>query len=373
MKKPMILLLVAFAAFVVILGGVKFLQIRAAMAGGAWTPPPEAVTTLVVKEERWPTTQRSIGTVAAVRGVVVSADLAGVVETISFDSGRAVREGDVLLRLDARQEEAQLKAAAAQLELAKMNLDRMNGLVGKGVASKAEQDRAAAEHKQAEARVGEIRATIARKTVRAPFSGVVGIRQVNAGQYLNPGDPIAPVQALDPVYVNFSVPQQDLAPLRPGVSVHVTGEGFEGERVGRISAVDSLIDEATRNARVQAELRNPDHALRPGMFVNAEVHVGEGDMVVALPASAILHAPYGDSVFIVTTMKGPNGEGYRGVRQQFVKLGPSRGDQVAVLGGVNPGDEVVTSGVFKLRNGAAVQVNNKVTPANKRAPKPEDS
>jgi membrane fusion protein (multidrug efflux system) len=331
------------------------------------------VTTLVVKHERWPATLRSIGSVAAVRGVVVSADLPGVVLSISFDSGRAVREGEVLLRLDARQEEAQLKAAMAQLELTRMNLTRMSGLLGKGVAAKAEHDRAAAEEKQAEAHVGEIRATIARKTVKAPFSGVLGIRQVNTGQYLNAGDPIVPLQALDPVHVNFSVPQQELAPLRPGASVSITGEGIAGERIGKITAIDSLLDETTRNVRVQASLRNTDRELRPGMFVSAEIQTGEGQDVVALPASAILHAPYGDSVFIVENKKGEDGKAYRAVRQQFVKVGAGRGDQVAVLSGIDTGAEVVTSGVFKLREGAAVHVDNSIQPSNEPKPRLEDN
>jgi membrane fusion protein (multidrug efflux system) len=286
---------------------------------------------------------------------------------------RAVRDGDVLLRLDARQEKAQLAAAEAQLELARLNLDRMRGLLGKGVTSKAEHDQAAAEHKQAEARVGEVRATIERKTIRAPFSGVLGIRQVNPGQYLNAGDPIVPLQSLDPVHVNFSVPQQDFAPLKAGAEVRVTAEGIPGELRGRITAVDSVVDEATRNVRVQATLANPERRLRPGMFVSTEVHLGAGEPKVTLPASAILAAPYGDSVFVVEEMKGPDGKAYRGARQQFVKVGPGRGDQVALLSGVEAGAEVVTSGVFKLRNGAAVHVNNSVQPGNSAAPKPEDN
>ena len=374
MKKRMILMLALAVTFIAGLGGVKFLQIRAAMAAGAaFQPPPEAVTTLVVAAERWPATLRSIGTVGAVQGVVMSADLPGVVEKIEVESGRTVREGQVLLRLDARQEEAQLAAAEAQLELKRLNLDRMAGLLGRGVTSKAEHDLAAAEYKQAEARVGEVKATIARKTIRAPFSGVLGIRQVNPGQYLNAGDPIVPLQSLDPIHVNFSVPQQDFAPMRVGAEVRVAAEGIPGELRGKITAVDSVIDESTRNVRVQATLANPDRLLRPGMFVSTEVHLGEGDPRVTVPASAVLNAPYGDSVFLVEEMKGPDGKAYRGARQQFVKVGPGRGDQVALLTGVEPGAEIVTSGVFKLRNGAAVHVNNSVQPSNSAAPKPEDN
>jgi membrane fusion protein (multidrug efflux system) len=217
-------------------------------------------------------------------------------------------------------------------------------------------------------------ATIDRKKIRAPFAGMLGIRQVNLGQYLSGGDPVVPLQSLDPVYVNFAVPQQEVARLRLGGVVQVSAEGLAGAPgVGSITAVDSVVDEATRNVQVQATLANPAGRLRPGMFVQAEVVRGGHDTVVALPASAISYAPYGDSVFVVSDLKGPQGESYRGVRQQVVKLGAARGDQVAVLSGVSAGEEVVTSGAFKLRNGAAVRVNNQVQPANDPAPSPEDN
>jgi membrane fusion protein, multidrug efflux system len=374
MKKRMVLMLAGVLVFVLVVGGVKFFQIRAAIAAGAaFQPPPEAVTTVVAKQETWSSTLHAIGTANAVQGVVVSADLPGIVERISFESGKKVRAGEVLLQLDARQEEAQLAAAQAQLELTKLNLDRMAGLLGRGVTSKAEHDRAAAEHKTAEARVGEIRATIARKTVRAPFTGVLGIRQVNLGQYLEGGKPIVPLQALDPIHVDFSVPQQDAAPMRAGTEILVTAEGLPSPVKGRITAIDSVVDPATRNVKVQARVANPEGLVRPGMYVTVDVSVGEGRSVVALPATSILNAPYGDSVFIVEDIAGPNGQKYRGARQQFVKVGAGRGDQVAVLDGVAGGAEVVTSGVFKLRNGVAVHVNNDVVPGNNPAPKPEDN
>ncbi len=231
-----------------------------------------------------------------------------------------------------------------------------------------------AERKQAEGMVGEIRATIDRKTIRAPFSGVLGIRQVNLGQYLKSGDPVVSLQALDPIYVDFSVPQQEMGRMRVGGEVRVAAEGLALSEVpGRITAVDSVVDEATRNVRIRATLENPKHRLRPGMFVTARALLDNKDAVIALPASSIAYAPYGDSVFIVEEMKGPDGQGYRGARQQFVKLGGSRGDQVAVLSGVEPGAEVVTSGVFKLRNGAAVEAHNDVQPGNDPKPSPEDN
>ena len=374
MAKRMILMVVLMTIFITVLGFVKFRQIQA-MAGefAAMQPPPDAVTTIVAAREEWPATLNAIGTVAAVQGVTVSADLPGIVDRIAFDSGKTVGKGDILVQLDTRQEQAQLAGAESQLQLARLNFERMQGLVQQDAVSRAEYDAAAAGHKQAEARLGEIRATIERKTIRAPFSGVLGIRQVNLGQYLTGGAPVVPLQSLNPVYVNFGVPQQQATEMRPGRSVRITvGELGDSEFTGRVSAIDSVVDQTTRNVQVQATLANPGGKLRPGMFVQSQVMLGAGRPVVALPVSSINYAPYGDSVFVVTDMKNPQGQSYRGVRQQVVKLGAARGDQIAVLSGVNPGEVVVTSGVFKLRNGAAVQVNNTVQPANSRSPKPED-
>ncbi len=280
----------------------------------------------------------------------------------------------MLAQLDTRQEHAQLAAVEAARDLARLNFERMRGLVDEGAISRADYDRAAAEQKQTEARVGEIRATIARKTIRAPFSGILGIRQANLGQYLAGGDPIVALQSLHPIYVNFGVPQQEAGQVRSGRTVRVTTDDLAGvEFTGRVTAIDSIVDEATRNVQVQATLANPGGKLRPGMFVQTAVILGASRSVVTLPASAISYAPYGDSVFVVTDLKDPNDRPYRGVRQQFVKLGGARGDQIAVVSGVKAGDEIVTSGVFKLRNGAAVHINNKVRPGNNPAPKPQDS
>jgi membrane fusion protein (multidrug efflux system) len=371
----MLLMLVVMMLIIGGLGFVKFRQIQTAIAeGAAFQPPPEAVTTIVARPEEWPETLSAIGSVAAVQGVIVSADLAGTVERITFDSGRAVRQGDVLVQLDTRQERAQLAAMEAQRDLARVNFDRMQGLLKDNVISRAEYDSATADTKQTEARVGEIRAAIERKTIRAPFSGILGIRQVNLGQYLSSGDPIVQLQSLNPIYVNFGVPQHVTTQVRVGREVRITSDDLAGaEFTGRITALDSIVKEDTRNIQVQATLVNPDGTLRPGMFVHAEIAVGGGRSVVALPATAISYAPYGDSVFIVGEMKGPDGATYKGARQQFVKLEGARGDQVGVVAGVKPGDEVVTSGVFKLRNGVAVLVNNKVQPANDPAPKPADN
>ncbi len=385
MAKRMILMLTVVAVALTALGTVKYQQVQAAIAqGAAFRPPPEAVTTIVARQEQWDATLSAIGTATAVNGVTVAADLPGIVERIAFDSGRSVRQGDVLVKLDTRQEEAQLKAAEAQRDLTRLQLERIEGLRGKGVTSQAELDDAQAAFTQADARVGEIEATIARKTIRAPFSGILGIRQVNLGQYLAGGAPVVPLQSLQPIYVDFTVPQQEVGRLRVGTVVRVTpddlpdgaaGETLRSDRTmaGKVSAVDSVVDSATRNVQVRATFDNPNTVLKPGMFVEARVSLGAGSSVVTLPATAISYAPYGDSVFVVEEMEGPDGTPYRGVRQQFVKLGGSRGDQVAILSGVEPGEEVATSGVFKLRNGAAVFVNNDVQPSNESAPQPENS
>jgi membrane fusion protein (multidrug efflux system) len=378
MKKRMILMALVMAVFLGAIGAVKYGQVKKAIAQhSSFQPPPEAVTTIVVRQERWPANLAAIGTAAAVHGVTVSADLPGIVGQIDFDSGKAVREGAVLARLDTREERAQLAAAEAQQKLSRINYERISGLLAKGVISQADYDKSAAENTQSQARVGEIRATIERKTIRAPFSGILGIRAINLGQYLAGGAAIVPLQSLDPIYVNFSLPQQELGAVKVGGGVRVTAGGSGGaaptEFTGKITALDSVVNEATRNIQIQATLANPEGKLKPGMFVETRVLLPASETVISLPASAISYAPYGDSVFIVADLKGPDGKTYRGVRQQIVRLGAARGDQIAVTSGLQNGQEVVTSGVFKLRNGAAVQVNNKTQPGNNPAPKPEDS
>jgi membrane fusion protein (multidrug efflux system) len=374
MAKRMLLMLAAVALALLSLGYFKTRQIQAAVKAHTFAPPPEAITTVVAKSETWPTTLSVVGTMEAVHGVTVAADLPGTVSSISFDSGREVRQGEVLAELDTRQERAQLAAVEAQRDLAKVNHARSQQLVSEGVISKVDYDKAMADQRQTEANVNEIRATIDRKTIRAPFSGVLGIRQVNLGQYLAAGAPIVPLQSLNPIYVNFSVPQQVLGKLRPGQVVHLTTDNLAGQEfTGRVNALDSVVDANTRNVVVQATVSNPQAKLRPGMFVQVEAGVGGEASLIPLPASAINYAPFGDSVYVVEDMKGPDGKSYRGVRQQFVKVRGARGDQIGIVSGIKPGEEIVTSGVFKLRNGAAVAVNNKVQPGNNPAPRPEDN
>ena len=376
MAKRMVLMLVALLAVIGGLAFVKYRQFKTAMAAFASAPMPKtAVTTLIAKREMWPTTLQVIGTAAAIQGVTVSADLPGTVDKIHFESGKIVQAGDVLVELDTRQERAQLAAAQADWELAKINYTRQQKLVEQGVVARTEFDNAEAQSKSTEAHVGEIKATIERKTIKAPFSGILGIRQINLGQYLAAGQAIVPLQSINPIYVNFGVPQQEAPKVKIGSQLRMTSDDLPGLQFGgRVSALDSVVNESTRNIQVQATLPNPQGRLRPGMFVQVQVGLGTSQDVIALPASAINYAPYGDSVYVVTDIQdAKTGKSFRGVRQQFVKLGGTRGDQIGVLSGINAGEEIVTSGVFKLRNGAPVEVNNSVQPPNNPKPKPEDS
>ena len=375
MLKRMFFMLAVVLVMVAGLGFVKYRQIQTAIAqGSSFAPPPDAVTTVVARSETWPSTLNVIGTTAAIQGVTVSADLPGAVDKIHFESGQAVQAGDVLVELDTRQERAQMAAAESDRDLARINYQRDQELVKEGVVPKSQFDNSFAQQKSTEAKVGEIKAMIDRKTIKAPFSGILGIRQINLGQYLAAGQAIVSLQALNPIYVNFGVTQQQSSLVKIGRTLQLTSDDVPGvEFAGRVTALDSVVNEATRNIQVQATLPNPGGKLRPGMFVQVELRMGASRNVISLPASAINYAPYGDSVFVVADLKDPKGKSYRGVRQQFVKVEGSRGDQVAVVSGLNAGDEVVSSGVFKLRNGAAVQVNNKVQPPNNPKPKPEDS
>jgi len=375
MAKRMLLMLLLAGILVGGLGFVKYKQVQAAIAQGShYAPPPTSVTTVIAKRATWPSTFTVVGTAQAIRGVTVSADLPGTVDKIHFESGQWVHEGDVLVELDTRQEHAQLANVEAQRDLAKINYSRLEQLVKEGVTAKSEYDTATANQKATEAQVGEIRATIARKTIRAPFSGVLGLRQANLGQYLAAGAAIVSLQSLNPIYANFGVPQQSVPQMTLGHRVHVSNNGTGVALDGKITALDSVVDEKTRNIQVQATLANPGNKLRPGMFVEVELPLGKPREVVPLPASSINYAPYGDSVFVVTDVKDPKtGNTYRGVRQQVVKVDGAQGDQVAIVSGLNPGDEVVSAGVFRIRNGAPVQINNKVQPGNNPNPHPQDN
>jgi len=375
MAKRLILMLLIMAAVLGGLGFMKYRQIETAIAAGAsFAPPPTSVTTVVAKKETWPSTMSVIGTAAAIQGVTVSADLPGTVDKIHFESGESVHEGDVLVELDTRQERAQLANLEAQRDLARIQYGRSEQLVKAGVIAKSEYDNAAAQQKATEAQVGDIKAAIARKMIHAPFSGILGIRQISLGQYLAAGQAIVSLQALNPIYVNFGVPQQDAPKMGIGHSLRVTSDDLPGMSfIGKINALDSVINEQTRNIQVEATFQNPAGKIRPGMYVQVELSLGKARDVIPLPASAINYAPYGDSVYVVTDMKDAKGNAYRGVKQQVVKVEGSRGDQVAVTSGLNAGDEVVSAGVFRLRNAAPVVINNTVQPGNSPNPKPDES
>jgi membrane fusion protein (multidrug efflux system) len=369
-------MLAAMLLLVLALAGYKVIQIKAAIAKYAkFAPPPAAVTSTIATAQTWQPVLSVVGSMRAVNGVLVSTDLAGIVSQIAFESGRELKKGDLLVKLDTQQEEAQLHSAQARRELARISLERQKDLIAKKAVAQSDYDAAESEFQQADAAVEEAQAMIARKTIVAPFDGLAGIRQVDLGQYLNVGATIAPLQSLDPIFVEFSIPQQNFDQVAAGKKVRVRAEGIEGEFEGEITAIDSKVDEATRNLTIQATVRNPDQKLRPGMYVNVDVLLPEEAGVVAIPATAINYAPYGDSVFIVKDAEEPGPDGTRGkeVVQQFVKLGASQGDQVTILSGVKPGDEVVTSGVFKLRSHSPVMINNSVKPGDELNPNPPDT
>jgi len=376
-KKISLIVLAILAALAIVfaLGGIKFFQVRKAIVQYAsFSPPPQVVTSLIAREEEWVPALRAVGSTAAVQGVTVSTDEPGIVQKINFESGQTVKVGDLLVQLEVSQEEAQLRSAEAHMRLAGANLARQQNLLKGRVSSQADYDTAQAQYDQAVAKVEEVKALINKKTIRAPFSGVLGIRAVNLGQYLQSGAPVAPLQSLDPIYVNFWLPQQNLGQIAAGQTVQVRADGLPNVQFeGKINAVDAIVDEATRNVRVQATLPNPQGLLRPGMFVNTELPLASKSSHIVLPATAIQYAPYGDMVYVIQEIKGPDGKQYRGVQQRVVKVGESRGDRVAILSGINPGEEVVTSGVFKLRPGIHVQVNNSIEPANSESPNPEDT
>jgi membrane fusion protein (multidrug efflux system) len=371
MTKRMLVMLGLMFLFIAAIAAWKTWQIKVGAAMAAkFAPPPTAVTTAVAKTEQWEPVLSAVGSLKAVNGITVSTDLAGIISQISFQSGATVKKGDLLVKLDSSQEVALLHVAEARRDLAKLSLDRQRNLRASGAVSQSDYDSAESESRQAVAAVDEASALIARKTITAPFDGLLGIRQVDLGQYLNVGAPIVALQSTDPIYVNFSLPQEDFEQITAGKKLRVKVNGVSGNQFeGEITSVDSRLDESTRNLMIQGTVPNAKNRLRPGMFVNVEVLLPEKE-VVSIPASSISYAPYGDSVFVVKTKPGPDGKPGAETQQQFVKTGPTRGDQVSIISGVKEGDVVVSSGVFKLRSGIAVQVNNSVQPDNEANPTP---
>jgi membrane fusion protein, multidrug efflux system len=378
MKTRKKLWIVVVAGLVVVTGllvGVKAGQIVTMVrAGESFAPPPESVAAAKVERTEWQATRGAIGSLVAARGVTLGAELPGLVRAISFESGSDVRKGQVLVKLDTSTEEAQLAAATADAALAKVNLDRARTLRASESTSQADLDTAEARAKQADAQAATLRATIAKKTIRAPFDGRISIRQVELGQVVAPGTAIGSLQSVSPIHADFWLPQQALAELKAGQRVRVRTDAWpDASWDGEITAVNPEVDVATRNVRVRATVRNADGRLRPGMFANVEVLSEERSPVLVIPATAVIFAPYGDSVFAIEEKKDEKtGRTAVVARQKFVRLGDRRGDFVAVASGLAAGETIVASGAFKLRNGMAVAVNGASGPGAELAPKPKD-
>jgi len=356
------------------LADVKAFQFRK-MGASPMTMPPTTVSSAVVKEEDWAPTLSAVGSISAVQGAIVSTELGGIVSGVGFQSGSEAKKGEVLLKLDSSSEEALLHTAEADLELARANLQRERDLAARKVVSKQELDAAESTFGQKQGTVDNMRAFIAKKQVRAPFDGQLGIRQVNVGQMINSGQQVVSLQALDPLYVDFALPQQELSKLAPGLEALVRTDAVPGrEFKGKLTALNSMVDTVTRNVTLQATFENPDHALKPGMFVKINIALPEKGKTLVIPGSAVSYAPYGDSVFVIDKKKDPKtGKETQTLRQAFVRVGEARGDFVSVTQGLKAGDEVVSTGVFKLRNAMPVTINNDLAPKPQMNPTPADS
>jgi membrane fusion protein, multidrug efflux system len=373
-RRVWVLAIGGLIALVILLVGVKALQI-VKMASTPMVMPATTVSSATVKEEDWAPVLSAVGSVSAVQGAIIAAELGGVVSDIKFENGGVAKKGDVIMKLDASQEEALLRSAEAEAELARTDLERTQGLASQKVVSKAELDAAESKFRRLTAIVDQMRSSIRKKTLVAPFDGQLGIRQVNVGQMINPGQQVVALTSLDPVYVDFALPQQHLAQLSQGLEVRVTTDALPGRVFpGKLTAVNSMVDTATRNVSVQATLESPDHLLRPGMFAKAEVVLPEKSPALIIPGSAVSYAPFGDSVFVIEKKKDEKtGKESQAIRQQFVRVGESRGDFVSITQGLKAGEIVVSTGVFKLRNGMAVTINNELAPKPQTNPTPGDS
>lgn len=375
MKKTILGIVIVVAALAV-LAGIKVMQIRKLMASGAaGQMPPETIASAIVTEEKWEGTLSAIGSVTAVQGVNVSAELAGKVVEIGFESGASVAQGDLLVRLDTSSEEAQLRSLEAQVDWARTSAERARKLRAENTLSQSELDSAEAALKQSQANADTIRAAIAKKTIRAPFAGRLGIRLVNLGEFLDVGKPIVSLQALGTLHTDFSLPQQELAQLKTGMKVRLTTDTYPDKHFdGTLTAINPDLDATTRSIRLRATFANPENLLHPGMYARAEVILPVEQTVVVIPATSVLNAPFGNSVYVIENKPaGTNSPGGLVVRQQFIRTGRVRGDFIAVETGVKPGEKVVSAGLFKLRNGMSVVENNEIAPKPNATPKPADS
>lgn len=366
------ILLALFVVFAVIgsIGGVKALQIKALIAAGA-NPPvmSETVSTTAARVETWRSTIQAVGSFAAVQGVTVSAEMPGLVSALHFESGEEVEKGQLLAEIDASTELAQLKAAQAQERLTKLRFDRSRELRDKNTVAQAELDTAEAQFLEAQAQVANLDAVIAKKRIVAPFAGRLGIREINLGQFLSAGTPIVSLQAVDPVFADFTLPQQRVGEVSAGMEVIATVDTYPGrEFKGKLDAIAPAVSTTTRSVSLRASFENDDLELRPGMFATFGVVLPEQRRVLVVPSTAVLFAPYGDSVYLVE-----DGENGKVAHQKFVRVLERRGDFTAIEAGLEEGDPIVSSGVFKLRNGVSVIVNNNLAPNAKLNPEPEDA
>ncbi len=389
MTKRMLIMIGGILLLVLILGGGFALHIKKLIAA-APKPGPSTITATKVAALEWQPVLSAVGSVTPVRGVDVTSEIAGLVREIHFKSGQDVKKGQVLVELNADADQAQLASLQAAADLSATVLKRDKGQFEAEAIAQAQVDADMADLKSRKALVAQQQATLAKKTIRAPFAGKLGITTVNPGQYLNPGDKIVTLQTIDPIYVDFNLPQKQVGNLALGQVVNVTTDGFAGVQFpGRITAISPKIDTATRNIVVEATFANPKRQLLPGMFANASVEVGEKKKYLTLPQTAITYNPYGSTVFVVMTADeaaraaataasgasapapAASGPGLV-VQQAFVTTGETRGDQVAILKGLHEGQQVVTSGQLKLKNGAPVVIDNSIVPANSANPTPQE-
>lgn len=374
--KPYLITLAILLAVVGAVAGVKALQIGRLIASGGENsgPPPETVSTAKVAQDRWDRSVESVGSMRAVQGADLGTESAGVVTKIHFKNGQDVMEGDLLVELDTQTEEANLRSAQAEADLARAVYDRTRQLRINNTVPQSEMDAAESNLRKMNALVEQLKSTIREKQLRAPFSGKLGIREVNLGQYVDHGDKIVSLQSLDPIYVDFLLPQQLLGQLSPGSPLRVLTDVYPGKVFeGELTAVNAEIDPVTRNIRLQGTLQNQEGLLRPGMFGRVILSLGEAEEVTAIPITAVVAATYGDSVFVVTEKSGENGGKSLVAEQRFIRTGRTQGDFVAVTEGLQPGETVVSAGAFKLRNGSAIEVNNGMAPRPEREPRPPNS
>ncbi|MDD2463840.1 MAG: efflux RND transporter periplasmic adaptor subunit [Desulfobulbus sp.] len=372
--KAVIFSLIGIIGVIGLLAGTKVLQISTLIKQKKTaTLPPEVVTTFQAKEQQWESLITAVGSLDAVQGVTITAEVTGKVTAIAFEPGTKVKVGDLLVQQDIAAETAQLRSAEAAVELARLTLARSKKMLATKVVAESNYDNAEATLKQALAQADNIRAAISKKTIRAPFSGRLGIRQINLGQIIKEGQAIVSLQAPDPIYANFLIPQQQLPLIRIGYPVRLTSDGLPPGRVveGTVTALNPDVDVASRNIRIQATVTNTKEELRPGMFVQVAVVLPASKPFLTVPATAVLYAPYSDSVFLLEETK--EGAGGKVVHQQFVRLGERRGDFVAITSGLEPAQTVISTGVFKLRNGQSVIIDNTLSPEFKLAPEPKDS